>query len=63
MRDPLDLTGQVAAVTGAGTGIGRASTLLFAENGPAWPVLFLVNPASSYMTGRTIAVCGGPENG
>jgi NAD(P)-dependent dehydrogenase (short-subunit alcohol dehydrogenase family) len=28
----------------------------------AWPVLFLASPASSYMTGQTIAVCGGPAS-
>jgi NAD(P)-dependent dehydrogenase (short-subunit alcohol dehydrogenase family) len=29
----------------------------------AWPALFLATPASSFMTGQTIAVAGGPSEG
>ena len=52
------LTGKVAAITGAGSGIGRAAALLFAREGAAVGVID-VNVAAADLTARQIADDGG----
>jgi NAD(P)-dependent dehydrogenase (short-subunit alcohol dehydrogenase family) len=52
------LAGQVAVVTGAGNGIGRASAIRFAEEGAA-VVCADVQLAAAHATVQTIIDCGG----
>ena len=52
------LAGKVAAITGAGSGIGRATALLFAQEGAAVGVID-VNPAAAAETVEQIAANGG----
>ena len=53
-----DLNRKLALITGAGSGIGRASSILFATEG-ARVALFLASDDSAYITGAAIAVDGG----
>jgi NAD(P)-dependent dehydrogenase (short-subunit alcohol dehydrogenase family) len=58
MQDPFDFSGKTAVVTGAGTGIGRASALLYARYG-ADVVLAGRSESSLEDTGNRIRTLGG----
>ncbi len=52
------LAGKVALITGAGTGIGRQTALLFAREG-AKVVIAEINPVSGEETAQLVAAAGG----
>jgi NAD(P)-dependent dehydrogenase (short-subunit alcohol dehydrogenase family) len=54
----MDVTGKVALVTGGGTGIGRATSLLLASKGAAVTVVDR-NPESAHTTASEIVATGG----
>lgn len=47
MRDPADLSGKVALITGAASGQGRAASLLFAEHGASIVVADIADAAAA----------------
>ena len=56
------LAGKVALITGAGTGIGRQTALLFAREG-AKVVIAEINPVSGEETAQLVAAAGGEAGG
>ena len=48
-----DLAGKLAVVTGGGSGIGRATALMFAEEGAALAIVDINGPASLEATFRS----------
>lgn len=54
----MDKLGLDPDEVGSGNALGRPGL----PEEIAWPVLFLVSAASSFMTGQTIAVCGGARS-
>jgi 3-oxoacyl-[acyl-carrier protein] reductase len=59
MRNYLDLTGRVALVTGAGSGIGRATALALAEQGAAVAINYHRNEAGAESVKQQIIATGG----
>lgn len=58
MSQTLSLEGKVAVITGAGTGIGRATAILFAREG-AKVVIAELNAAAGEQTAQLIVQAGG----
>ncbi|HLJ11293.1 MAG TPA: SDR family NAD(P)-dependent oxidoreductase [Planctomycetaceae bacterium] len=58
-RNPLDLAGRVALVTGAGVGIGRATALALASAGATVGVHFNTSEAGAQQTLSDIIALGG----
>ncbi len=58
-RNPLSLTGRVAAVTGGSRGIGRAIALALAESGAAVGIAFRSQEASARDVQSAIEAAGG----